>query len=63
MPGDPVRCCILGVCCPPGSAEQRAALAQFLMDATANDDAGAVSHDACMKMAAALLADFKLVSH
>ncbi len=27
---DPVVCCILGVCCPPGSEKQREALASAL---------------------------------
>lgn len=34
---DPITCCLLGICCPPGSAEQMAAfesvLAQHLGDA------------------------------
>lgn len=27
---DPRTCCLLGVCCPPGSAAQRSALAAWL---------------------------------
>ena len=27
---DVIVCCILGVCCPAGSAEQRAAVVQFI---------------------------------
>lgn len=28
---DPRKCCVLGVCCPPGSPEQRAALKAWLL--------------------------------
>lgn len=28
---DPYICCLLGICCPPFSAEQRASLAKMLM--------------------------------
>lgn len=29
--GNQQRCCILGVCCPPGGADQRAALRSWLL--------------------------------
>lgn len=29
---DPRPCCILGVCCPPGSAEQKAEFKAWLME-------------------------------
>lgn len=35
---DPARCCIIGVCCVPFSAEQEAALAEYLYDAMAADE-------------------------
>lgn len=30
--GNQQRCCILGLCCPPGSAAQRAAFKAWLME-------------------------------
>jgi hypothetical protein len=32
MADDQRRCCILGLCCPPGSAEQRQALKKWLFE-------------------------------
>jgi hypothetical protein len=30
--GNQQRCCLLGVCCPPGSAAQRASLKTWLLE-------------------------------
>lgn len=57
---DPVRCCILGICCQPGSKEQVEALAEFMGRTPA---AASVGKDALLEIAAGILADFKLVSH
>lgn len=32
MSNDPRPCCILGVCCPPGGAEQRADMKAWLLE-------------------------------
>lgn len=29
---DPIRCCLLGVCCPPGGKAQRADLKAWLLE-------------------------------
>lgn len=34
---DQMRCCIIGVCCVPFSAEQEAALAEYIAEAMAED--------------------------
>jgi hypothetical protein len=51
-------CCLLGVCCPPGSAEQEQALAEFLMHELA-PDAGPVSTNA-RQIARTILGHFDL---
>jgi hypothetical protein len=35
---DQQRCCILGVCCIPFSAEQETALAEYIFEAMAEDE-------------------------
>lgn len=34
---DPQRCCVIGLCCPPGSAAQRASLKAWLTDVVLAD--------------------------
>lgn len=33
---DPIRCCLLGVCCPPGGKAQREALRSWLLEKLGN---------------------------
>jgi ribosome recycling factor len=35
---DPVICCLLGICCPPASAEQRESLVKLLMEHFKGDE-------------------------
>lgn len=35
---DPVICCLLGICCPPSSEEQRATLENFLVQHFEGDE-------------------------
>lgn len=51
--GDPVVCCILGICCPP--AKQRTAFVRYLADRVGLSDKDAES------TADVILADFDLV--
>lgn len=41
--GNQQRCCLLGVCCPPGGAEQRAALKAWLIEKIQTSHYGTVS--------------------
>lgn len=56
MPSDPVRCCILGVCCPPGGVAQAEAMTTYLHEAFG----GSVDREKCGEVAAKILAEFKL---
>ena len=57
------RCCILGICCPPGSAGQIAALAEYLAQAAGYDESQAALETGPMfKAAAKLLSEFKIRS-
>lgn len=42
------ECCVLGVCCPPSSAEQRAALVKILVREQCCDEAAAERVSACL---------------
>jgi hypothetical protein len=39
---DPVICCLLGICCPPASAEQRESLVKLLKEHFKGDEAKAL---------------------
>lgn len=40
--GDPILCCVLGICCPPGSAEQFAAFEDALTEQFKGDRSKAI---------------------
>jgi len=54
---DKIICCILGICCAPGSDEQRDALAVFLSDGSGTPI------DAARPYADAILKRFELIPH
>jgi len=51
---DPITCCLLGICCPPFSAEQRELFVKVLADKYGAEKAE--------KVAAELFADFAAVT-
>jgi len=51
---DPRKCCILGICCPPGSAEQRADLKQWALGLLLHDSADELREETEERLEAAL---------